>query len=209
MKQLKVFRTEHPTGDATDRGGIRRSLAPVVTLLVIVGVILGTYEPVAADPKEIKKCQTITKPGAYQVEKNLSAKGDCLVVEANFVTIDLDGFTITGNGTGRGITDDGVARKGITIRNGTITSFSVGVDLGNGSGHVVEHVRAIANTDGLIVGPRSFVNRNIAVENLRNGIFTDCPSLITSNIARSNGVLNFIQFFGCGSPPLSVFIDNN
>ena len=51
----------------------------------------------------------------------LSAAGNCIVVGADSVTIDLGGFTITGNGTGNGITDAGQARKGVVARNGSIT----------------------------------------------------------------------------------------
>ena len=57
----------------------------------------------------ISKCGTISKPGSYVLTRNLTANGDCLVVAANFVTIDLGGWVITGNGTGGGITDQEAA----------------------------------------------------------------------------------------------------
>jgi len=43
---------------------------------------------------------------------------------ANNVTIDLNNFTILGDGTGAGITSDGV--EGFTIRNGTVKNFNEG-----------------------------------------------------------------------------------
>ena len=50
----------------------------------------------------ISKCTTISKPGSYVLTRNLTASGDCLMVAANFVTLDLGGWVITGNGTGTG-----------------------------------------------------------------------------------------------------------
>src|SRR5262245_63275897 len=83
----------------------------------------------AAAPDNINNCRTITQPGSYVLRDNLTASGDCLVVQADFVTIDLNGFVITGNGTGVGITDVNVERRGVTVRNGTLTGFSNGVGL--------------------------------------------------------------------------------
>jgi hypothetical protein len=45
----------------------------------------------------LRKCQTISQPGSYELTDNLTTNGDCLVITADFVTIDLAGFTITGN----------------------------------------------------------------------------------------------------------------
>ena len=51
-------------------------------------------------PTEIDKCQTISQSGSYKLVNNLTFNGPsgsaCLSITANFVTIDLAGFTITG-----------------------------------------------------------------------------------------------------------------
>jgi hypothetical protein len=51
-------------------------------------------------PFEIENCQRISRPGSYKLIKNLTFNGPsgsaCLSITANFVTIDLAGFTITG-----------------------------------------------------------------------------------------------------------------
>ena len=52
-------------------------------------------------PFEIEKCQTISNPGSYKLVNNLTFEGTTgtpLQVTANFVTIDLAGFTISGPG---------------------------------------------------------------------------------------------------------------
>ena len=57
----------------------------------------------AARETKITTCQTISQPGSYELANNLTATGDCLVITADGVTIDLAGFSIVGsNTTGRG-----------------------------------------------------------------------------------------------------------
>jgi hypothetical protein len=123
--------------------------------LVVAFLFVGTIAPVAATaaPKNVNSCGTVGASGSYELTKNLTASGDCLVVTADFVTIDLSGFTIFGDGTGDGIKGD-VARKAITIRNGTIANFDDGIDFCAASepatpGHqmVIEDIRAIDNAD--------------------------------------------------------------
>ncbi|MGH9900357.1 MAG: hypothetical protein ACRD68_00800, partial [Pyrinomonadaceae bacterium] len=77
----------------------------------------------AAARKPIRSCQTIDDSGSYLLTKSLTAAGDCLVIAADNVTVDLNGFTITGDGTGKGITDGGAQLKNITVRNGGVTNF--------------------------------------------------------------------------------------
>ena len=60
--------------------------------------------PALAQPTTITACQTISQPGAYVLAANLSnAEGSCLVITASFVTIDLQGFTISGALAGYGV----------------------------------------------------------------------------------------------------------
>ena len=69
----------------------------------ILAVSLGA-PATGAPAKNITACQTIGQPGKYSLGGNLTAAGDCLVIAADFVSIDLAGFTIAGNGTGAGVT---------------------------------------------------------------------------------------------------------
>jgi hypothetical protein len=76
----------------------------------------------AGQPIKISKCTKITKPGSYLVTRNLTAVGDCLVLEARNVTLDLGGW-ITGDGAedSTGVTGG----SSTTERNGTVTNFEV------------------------------------------------------------------------------------
>src|SRR5690242_1983924 len=80
-------------------------------------------------PIEIEKCQTISQPGSYKLVKNLtfrSSSGTCLTITANFVTVDLAGFTISNS---RAPFSDnstmaiaaGNDTAGITVRNRSIS----------------------------------------------------------------------------------------
>jgi hypothetical protein len=85
-------------------------------------------------PREIEKCQTISQPGSYKLVNNLTFTGTtgvCLSITADFVTIDLAGFTISGPGPSllNRATAIAADRAGITVRNGSISGFFVGVEL--------------------------------------------------------------------------------
>jgi hypothetical protein len=146
----------------------------------------------AAAPKSINSCQTIDESGSYLLTRNLTATGDCLVLTVDNVTIDLGGFTITGDGTGSGIWDGAAQLKNITVRNGVITNFQIGINLdavGNGhsSQNVVERVHAIQNAfAGIRAGVNSIVRDNIANDNGQHGIFANVGSLVTGNVVNNN-----------------------
>ena len=100
-------------------------------------------------PIEIDRCQTIDNPGSYKLVRNLTApaNADCFVISANFVTLDLAGFTITGRGStpGYGIRSIpqsvGQGPQGIAVRGGSISNVSTGVDLAFTNGSIVEGMR--------------------------------------------------------------------
>ena len=138
-------------------------------------------------PTQIKSCGTLSEPGSYVVVQNLTATGDCLVITADFVTIDLGGFTLTGNGMGEGITDQFAGRDGITVRNGTVTNFTFGVRIANGSRLTIEGIRAINNIGlGMSIGMNSIVRGNTVSGNGSIGISADTGSIVTGNIASDN-----------------------
>ena len=159
-----------------------------VVFAMTVTLGLGTYAS-GQDVTEIDECKTIDAPGSYLLEKDLAATGDCLVVTSDFVTIDLGGFTISGDGaeadfedpgalslgpfgTGSGISTPSF-QKGVTVRNGQITGFNVGIDLGTGGAHVVEGVRVFANSFiGIRAGRASLIKDNLSLFNGYEGEFT-------------------------------------
>jgi hypothetical protein len=147
-----------------------------------------------AAPTLISACRTITQPGLYILTTNLTAAGDCLVVRAEFVTIDLAGFTIAGNGTGGGITDrSNTSARGLTVRDGTIRNFSVGISLAVSPDLLIERVRLIGNTsNGLLANEHSILKDSIASDNGREGFNVGGDSLVTGNTSRRNTNAGFV-----------------
>lgn len=85
---------------------------------------------------------------------------DCLVVNSSNVTIDLNGFAVIGNGSGKGITANPTV-QGVNVRNGIVRGFAIGV---GGMGNVVEDVHVENNTDtGMVLGASSSV-RHVVVQ---------------------------------------------
>ena len=105
----------------------------------MLALSLGLYATeAAAGPKVITKCKTLHEPGAYVLGKNLTVQEAAEAARLpalgdDFISVDLDGFTITGSGAkGAGIrlSDDfGGGGRGFEIRGGTIAFFARGIDL--------------------------------------------------------------------------------
>ena len=104
-----------------------RTSAAITMLLILCVFALPSQAGFAGRP--INKCKTIDKPGSYKLTRNLTATGDCLVITADYVTINLNGYRILGDGTGHCITDDGNALEGIVIINGTVAGCLDGIHL--------------------------------------------------------------------------------
>ena len=116
----------------------------------------------------------ITVQGVYCFTGDLStaiAVGNAIDIQTNNVVLDLNGFKLGGLAAGTGTAAYGIRasnRQNITIKNGTVRGFLIGIRLDNagaGQGHVVEDIRADQNTQaGLRVsGARSVVRNNLVV----------------------------------------------
>jgi len=155
---------------------------------------------------------TISASGSYRLTGNLTVSGstDGIDVNASNVTIDLNGFSIIGpvNGFRRGVS---AQQYEVTVENGTVTGFGVGLLLSNNS--VVKSVHADANAvEGISVGSNSVIDGCTANSNQNDsgiqcsgggctisgnttnsnsqgyGILSDASSVIEGNTANFNGV---------------------
>jgi hypothetical protein len=153
---------------------------------LVVASMLATC--VVAAPRVMNNCAAITESGSYVVGRNLSATGDCFVVQADFVTVDLDGFLITGNGTGAAFAESlSVGRHDIVIRNGAITGFASAVGMGHSNSVSIDRITATNNTyNALIVGDTSTVTNSRVNNNNGLGVLTGTRALITGNTVNQN-----------------------
>jgi len=160
--------------------------------LLVIGMFalgIGATAPTAwaATPITISASPyTITASGGYILAKNLTAVGSCITIAApgggnvvEAVAIDLQGHSITGNGTGDGIgcgqgPPVATSCNNIIIANGTVTQFSRGVFLtGNfntvTSMTVTKSTGAGTNGDGIEVDASITEPLNIVKNSLSNG----------------------------------------
>jgi hypothetical protein len=135
----------------------------------------------------LQHCSNIILPGSYVLTKNLSATSDCIRINADYVTLDLNGFTITGNGNGTGITTLDANRKRINIYNGNVTNFENGIELRNIRDVIIEKVRTTNNSShGIFAGinapggANNIIRDCIAIDNDGTDIVTN--AILINNV---------------------------
>jgi parallel beta-helix repeat protein len=145
----------------------------------------------------------ITRPGSYRLISNLvisSVTASAILIDADNVTIDLDGFTIAGPGKniGDGFGINTTVRTNVVVVNGTVRDFGlVGVHL-PGQNNRVENVRVYSTgSDGIFVGHSSVVTR-CQVAFCFSGINTDDGSSVLDNTIYQN---DHIGIFTSGDAP--------
>jgi Right handed beta helix region len=187
----------------------RLDMRTVSRILLVAALSAAPLSEALALPRLFVACGVITAPGTYIALANINATGDCLVVQSDFVTIDLGGYVITGNGTGSGIVESqAVGRRGITVRNGFVTNFQNGIALSNSSGVRVENMNVTGNLSqginlggmstalrntvafnggtGIALGQRGLAEGNNVSENIGSGISVDLGGNVTGNTVGRN-----------------------
>src|SRR5262249_26045628 len=169
----------------------KRTLA--MATLLAAALALSPAPAAAGGPKVINQCQTLPASGAYVLGKNIAAGGkgefNCLQLGDDFITIDLNGFTITGSGAkGAGIklaNEFGGGGRGFEIRGGTITNFARGIDLrvlgGSPGQNRIERMRIQENSDfGAMVTGSAIVLDSIFSGNGVCNLLDGCPARTTN-----------------------------
>ena len=121
---------------------------------------------------------------------------DGIVVSANDVSIDLNGFAImragcelscaATPGTGRGIKPSVGAITGLSVKNGSVIGMGdTGVRVGE-SGKISDVTVRWCGREGIYAGGFSTVANNEAYSNLLYGIFVETGSTVSSNTVYGN-----------------------
>jgi parallel beta-helix repeat protein len=145
-----------------------------------------------------------------RLDHDLVCTGAGLVIGADDITVNLDGHTITGSGTGVGIRV--ALRSRVTIKGGTVRNFETGIMVANSSQVIVknndvtqtrEGIFLNGSTDCVVKDNRSFLNliRGIMIRPSSTRIST--RNDIVANVLTDNpvGILLFGQ-------PGNTFKDN-
>ena len=152
----------------------RCHITPVLFFLSLFFLFPGSIQAETTNCTAITSVPyTITAPGIYCLTGNLETamtRGHAITIDTNNVVIDLNGRKLGGGSAGPGTGAYGIysmQRKNITIKNGTIRGFKIGVFLGDSSpyttsqGHIIEDIRADMNTYvGFWVDGRGNIIRN-------------------------------------------------
>jgi hypothetical protein len=169
--------------------------------LAFVATITSTLLARPALAWTITACQTISQPGSYLLANNLSnTGGNCLVITASLVTIDLQGFSIIGQSseTAIGASAD---INGITVRNGSISGFANGVNLPGGFSTVERLV-----VEGSLHSSIGILANGIVKDNIVGAFATigiSAGGIVTGNYAVGNEIV------GIGASAGSTVIGNS
>ncbi len=129
--------------------------------------------------------------GSYRLTGNLVAPASThgISISAADVTLDLNGFSITGSGSGnmRGV--DIAAAANVEVRNGTIRDFpGDGIDAVACTGCRVIDLRLVDNGwVGVDIGSNSLVRGCTASGNVAGGIHAETSSSLINNVSHNNG----------------------
>jgi len=155
----------------------------------------------------------ITQSGTYRLTSNLTVSAtdkNGIAINVNDVTLDLNGFTITGPSSGTGVGIRSETGGNIRVLNGSVASFG-GLGIWISFGAVVDNVRVISNggkgiliegagsrvTDCLVAGnggggielpTNGTVTGNTVTFNTGHGIQTLGGGLVSGNIVSNNTV---------------------
>jgi parallel beta-helix repeat protein len=88
-----------------------------------------------------------------------------IVIGSDSITLDGDGHTVTGLGTGSGVRL--TLRTGVTIKDLTVSGFDNGIHLVDADGNTIEEVTATGNTAGVFLNSSvgNVLNLNTANSN--------------------------------------------
>ncbi|MEM4605680.1 MAG: hypothetical protein QW103_01415, partial [Candidatus Pacearchaeota archaeon] len=134
-----------------------------------------------ADPEaiDIFECLVINEPGNYVLQNNLQSVGDCIVINANNVFLNMNSKRVSSS-QGSGVLS--IGKNNVTITNGLLNNSFKGVSFSGMSNSLIIMVNFTNNSLALnlsgfnnIVNNSFFVNNLKAVESLGNN------SLIFSN----------------------------
>ncbi len=160
----------------------------------------------------VSSCGTLSPAGNYFLTKNLTSAGTCLVIGAEGVSLDMKGHTITGNGTGDGISDGGSGLDSFAIANGKIRNFDIGIALDASCCGVIRNIDSSKNSEtGIFIGECCALLDSVTASN--NGslgiLATGCCFSLNNIEADSNGQAGGIATTGCCSTVANSIASRN
>lgn len=145
----------------------------------------------------------ISSPGSYYLTGDVSSTGNGIDIQADDVTVDLNGFTLVGDGSGEGL--DISSQTNIVVRNGRIRGFLRGALVSGATGVRLTDLRIVDSTlSGVFVTSQSedieihgcAVSKNgangIHVYSGNDMVSTLRPHYIRNNTVHDNGNIGIL-----------------
>jgi hypothetical protein len=151
---------------------------------------------------------TISESGSYRLSSNLTVPfiTNAFEIAADGVTLDLNGFSIIGDGTCadassfRAVTAGAGATSQITIRNGIIRGFCLGIVLNTITDLTIEDMHIATTGNGpLYTGTNAIVRHN-HLSGPNTGI--NCPSIVVDTSFVGSSGNNGISTITCAKANL-------
>jgi|GEM_PF-6990075 len=163
-----------------------------VLLLLVCFVFEMTICRNAGASITLTECSTLSVQGeTYLVVNDITTSGNCLIIGADDITLDGQGHTLAGNGTGSGVYLNG--RTGVTVKDLNVNNFDFGIYLYASSNNTLSGNTSSNNNEGIRIrdgGANTLVN-NITSNNNGRGIYFYAPgssdNWVVGNTATHNG----------------------
>ena len=158
-----------------------RNVAPVAGLLTLslvpIAALTIPARAFAQPPIAVTACQKITKPGLYEIDNNIIASnpaaGDCIVITAPNVSLNLNSFDLLGATSAVGIHVMKTAAKAVIEGNGAIIqTFGVGIQI-DAAGALADNFTVTKNTDAGVVinhAQQTQLSNFTSTDNLNDGV---------------------------------------
>ena len=179
----------------------------------------------AMAPAEVVNCTdipavpfTVTTPGIYCLKASLdfpAPSGIAINIASNDVVLDMNGHVLDGSAAGPTTTTYGILaldRTNVTVRNGTVRGFFIGVQLGGRSpqNNIAEDLRVDRSTTyGLVVrGQGSIARRNLVTRTggVAGGLAIGLYGLGDGVHVVDNEVVGTVE--GAGGQAMGIRIDS-
>jgi hypothetical protein len=167
----------------------RRHCILAIAAVLVLAAVAGADETTLCNVFITSLPYTITAQGHYCLNRNLSTAqthGAAITIASDFVTLDFNNFKLGGGAAGPGTTASGVAtvnedQRNITIRNGDIRGFRVGI---------------------FVAAKNLVVENNVVDGSTFSGIRADSPDVVVvrNNIVSNTGGDGSSQAIFAGGP---------
>ncbi|MDD3604621.1 MAG: right-handed parallel beta-helix repeat-containing protein, partial [Kiritimatiellae bacterium] len=119
---------------------------------------------------------------------------DGIFIQSDDVTLDLGGHTLTGTDVNPGVRFRGYSQ--VTVKNGTLKNWILGIDGRSSTNCTLENVKIIGNNDGADLGPAAHVSHCTFSENAGYGLQCAQAAQILDSQAYKNGRSGIIAGMG-------------